>query len=87
MVDRPGKARRGLSRPEKLQGHGAGVRVREPSRADLGVPWMQPGRLWQQPLRGTAPGWGSRVCGDFWVSGEARVWVRHAQPRFPLGGA
>lgn len=47
MVDRPGKARRGLSRPERLQGQGAGVGVREPSQADLGAPWMQLGRLWQ----------------------------------------
>lgn len=62
MVDRPGKARRGLSRPDWLQGHGAGVGVRESSQADLGAPWMQLGRLWQQPVRGTAPGWGARVC-------------------------
>lgn len=25
--------------------------------------------------------------GDFWVAGGARVWVRHVQPRFPLGEA
>lgn len=78
MVDRPGKASRGLSRPERLQGHRACVGLRESSLADLGASWMQPGRLWQQPVWGTAPGWGTRVCGDFWVAGEARVWVRHA---------
>lgn len=54
MVDRPGKARRGLSRPERLQGNGAGVGVREPSQADLGAPWMLLGRLWQQPVRGNS---------------------------------
>lgn len=88
MVDRPGKARRGLSRPERLQGHGAGVGVREPSQADLGAPWMQLGRLWQQPVRGKSAWLGiPGVSGTSAWRGEAHEWVRHAQPGFPLSGA
>lgn len=85
MVDRPGKARRNSAGLR-------GCRATEPAWGSGALtgwsgepPWMQPGRPRQQPEWGATSGWGARVCEDFWVAGRARVWVRHAQPRFPLG--
>ena len=52
-----------------------------------GSPCIDPSRPKQQLVWETAPVWGVQMPGDFWVAGGARVWVRHVQPRFPLGEA